>query len=573
MMTGRRTTGWRTGLSLLMAAWLVFAVQDAALDAVAAGGLCLILAGAVRATALGRDPRSTMAIVAGATWLLPSALARLVDAPLVHALPVALVPVQLLALVVLMVDRPVHATVRVGLWLLGLLGILIAIAVLATWDPMLLVECGQRCGHAAPVVEVDSRVLTWIQTSLRITSLLSGLAIVLASMNPILSRPRRLGGVVIGLGGGLVGGVAIVTAADGIWRTVTSAPLAMFWWQPVLEWSDPLWALGAALIASGVALPAARSALAERRLRALAEAVASAPGPGGLTAALAGALGDPSARVLYPVTGIADLVDSEGRPAVPPGSGMRSTRLERSGRPIAVVVHRADLAPAALLSQLGPGSLVAIDNERLRAALLWELEELRKARQRIVELGDTERQRIERDLHDGAQQRLLAVAMELRIEADVAEREGDRAVAAHLAAAQVLAVTAIDQLRRIARGTYPAILSQAGLEPALRALADETGAPIELELSLARRMPMSVEAVAYAVVAELADELCQAGAGLDVRIEQQGASIHLEATSLDEPPPSLLERLADRIGAADGHMVAATTSGGGLILQADLPCA
>ena len=154
------------------------------------------------------------------------------------------------------------------------------------------------------------------------------------------------------------------------------------------------------------------------------------------------------------------------------------TSLEQGGKRVAVIGHRPGLDPETLTAELGPSVLVALDNERLRAARLTQLRELRASRARVVAVEDAERRRIERDLHDGAQQRLLAILMDLRAAHQAASRDGEQASADALAEAEALAQAAIEELRRIARGIYPVVLGQAGLLPALRSLADEASVPL-----------------------------------------------------------------------------------------------
>ena len=135
---------------------------------------------------------------------------------------------------------------------------------------------------------------------------------------------------------------------------------------------------------------------------------------------------------------------------------------------MALVIHDAALSGARELErEIGAAARLAVDNERLRAEVLAQLEDLRASRARIVEAGDSARRRIERDLHDGAQQRLLTLSYELRLARADAEADGDEALAPLLAVDGEEVQAALAELRDLAHGIYPAILTEAGLGPAL----------------------------------------------------------------------------------------------------------
>src|SRR5439155_3673120 len=145
-------------------------------------------------------------------------------------------------------------------------------------------------------------------------------------------------------------------------------------------------------------------------------------------------------------------------------NGRAVMTIERSGHPIALVAHDATLVDGSRLDrEIGPAATLAIENERLQAEVLAQLEDLRASRARIVETGDAERLRLERDLHDGAQQRLLALSYDLRLARAAAEADGDAELVTLLATAGDEAQTALGELRELAHGIYPAILAEAGL--------------------------------------------------------------------------------------------------------------
>ena len=192
---------------------------------------------------------------------------------------------------------------------------------------------------------------------------------------------------------------------------------------------------------------------------------------------LAESLGDRSVAIAYWLPDREAFVDEAGHPvALPePGSGRAWTAVEQDGRRVAAIVHDAalDTSPE-LVEAAAAASSLAIDNERLKADLRARVEDLRVSRLRIVEAADEARRRIERDLHDGAQQQLLALALELRVlRSSISDPEAGPLV-------DGLAVrleAALSDLRELARGIHPAILTRSGLDPAIAALADRSPRP------------------------------------------------------------------------------------------------
>ena len=168
-------------------------------------------------------------------------------------------------------------------------------------------------------------------------------------------------------------------------------------------------------------------------------------------------------------------------------------------RPLAALIHDPALDPG-LVRAAAAAAGMAIDNARLHAEVRAQLEEVRASRQRIVEAGDRERRRVERNLHDGAQQRLAALALSLAM---LRDRDGaDPAQTASLAQALAELKQAIGELRELARGIHPAILTEEGLPAAVESLADRSPVPVRVTADFEARLPEPVEAVAYFVVAE-----------------------------------------------------------------------
>jgi len=193
---------------------------------------------------------------------------------------------------------------------------------------------------------------------------------------------------------------------------------------------------------------------------------------GALRNALAEALGDPTLELTYWVPDQNVYVDAEGRPRRVDSTpeGKIATTIDHDGRPIAAIVHDADLAEARdLVQAVGAAAALTLENERLDAELRARIAELRASRARIVQAGDEQRRRIERDLHDGAQQRLMALGINLRLVRD--RIEPDPQEAAELVDASLQELNeATGELRELARGIHPAVLTDRGLKAAIKGL-------------------------------------------------------------------------------------------------------
>lgn len=219
------------------------------------------------------------------------------------------------------------------------------------------------------------------------------------------------------------------------------------------------------------------------------------------------------------------------------------------------------------------------ENEQLTAELEAKVEELRASRHRIVEAGYAERRRVERDLHDGAQQRLMALTMTLRL---AREKIGaEPAASAELldeAMEELGAATA--ELREFARGIHPVVLSDRGLGAALSGLAERSPVPVEIAAAPGERLPMPVESAAYFVVAESLTNVARyAEAELaTVRVERRNGTLEVEISDdggggADPDSGTGLRGLADRVAALDGSFAVHSEAGEGTTVEARIPCA
>ena len=232
-----------------------------------------------------------------------------------------------------------------------------------------------------------------------------------------------------------------------------------------------------------------------------------------------------------------------------------------------------------LRSRLSEAELVAEENVRLDAELQARLVELRESRARIVEAGYAERRRVERDLHDGAQQRLVALALDLRLAR--AKLDEDPATTAELleGASHELAA-ATEELRELARGLHPPVLTDRGLVAALESLAGRSPLPVSVEAEVTDRAPPSAEAAAYFVVSEALTNVvrhAQAEHAL-VRVDRSDGRLQVEIHDdgrggADPAGGSGLRGLSDRVAALDGSLEVESRPGGGTVVRAVIPVA
>ena len=313
----------------------------------------------------------------------------------------------------------------------------------------------------------------------------------------------------------------------------------------------------------------------------LLQRLGEAPGTGDLRCRLADALGDRSLQLVFWLDDKGRWVDSDGHTVELPaeGDGARAwTAVELEGRRVGAIVHDITLCEdPEMLRSVAAAAGLAVENERLHAQLRARVEELRTSRARIVEAGTQERRRLERNLHDGAQQRLVALSLTMRLAQGKVHKDPDRADEL-LTAAQEELKLALAELRELARGIHPAILSDRGLGAALEALAGR--APIEVHLAElpAEPLPEAIEAAAYFLVAEaLTNVVKYAHASqATVRVSRYNGRAIVEVADdgiggADPGRGSGLRGLADRVSALDGSMLLDSPAGAGTRLRAEIP--
>jgi signal transduction histidine kinase len=296
-----------------------------------------------------------------------------------------------------------------------------------------------------------------------------------------------------------------------------------------------------------------------------------------MRARLARTLGDPTLELAYRLDD-GRYVDAAGHAIELPRRRDRAvTALTSGGEEIAVLVHDpALLDEPGLVDSVRATAGLVLENERLAAQVRSQLAEVRASRGRIVAAADAERRRIERNLHDGAQQRLVTLSMALGLEAS---RAGERAAGA-LSRAQDEIDQAIAEVRELARGIHPTLLRDEGLEAAVVSLARRTPLPVTVDGSVSRRIPDTVELAAYFVVAEALTNVVKHASATEASVVLDEDEGTLRVTVRDGgvggahiTPESGLAGLRDRLDALDATLTIDSPAGGGTTVRADFPCA
>ena len=347
----------------------------------------------------------------------------------------------------------------------------------------------------------------------------------------------------------------------------------MLGWLGLIVFASVPWVFLIGLVRSRVARAGAVSELLLR--------LGEAPGTGTLRCRLAEALGDRSLQLVFWLDDKSRWVDSEGHTVELPADGDPArawTPVELEGRRVGAIVHDVTLSDdPELLGSVAAAAGLAMENERLQAQLRARVEELRASRARIVEAGTQERRRLERNLHDGAQQRLVALSLTLRLAQGKLRKDPEKADEL-LDGAQEELTLALGELRELARGIHPAVLSDRGLGAALEALAGR--APIEVDLAeLPRdRLPEPIEAAAYFVVAEALTNVVKYAHASQATVRVSPVNGHAVVEVADDgiggadpDRGSGLRGLADRVSALDGRMQLDSPAGSGTRLRAEIP--
>jgi signal transduction histidine kinase len=331
---------------------------------------------------------------------------------------------------------------------------------------------------------------------------------------------------------------------------------------------------GALLILPAVILASlVRSRLSQARVADMMRTFEPEASPGNVETHLREALDSPEARLVFRREESGDYMGVDGKQ-------LDDSVLE--GQSVTALDQRVSIVhdPALdhdLVVSAGTAASLAIDNARLQAELKAQLLEVQRSRRRLITATDDARRRVERDLHDGAQQRLVALSASLR-DARYRRPEDTQAIDELLDEAAQEADVAIGELRELARGVHPAILTQAGVGPAVSSLIDRAPIPVSLKVD-SERYPPEVEATAYFVITEALSNSFKHSAADHVRIEVRREGSELRALIEDngvggaKPDGSGLHGLADRVGALGGRLVVTSGETSGTTVTAFIPIA
>lgn len=303
--------------------------------------------------------------------------------------------------------------------------------------------------------------------------------------------------------------------------------------------------------------------------------------PEQLQPALARTLHDPTLQVVYWLPTLGRYADLNGKdvslPA--PNSTRAFTTLGDTDNPVAALVYDSSLRNESKLVDTAAAAVrLALENARLQVQLRAQLDDMRQSRARLVEAADSERRRLERDLHDGAQQQLVTLLLSLQLAKAEALRRSDSGTAQMLDGSIESLRQALDELRSLARGIHPTILVEAGLIPAIRSLADRCPIPVEVTGELDRIEPR-LETALYFVAAEAITNAVKHSKGrhicVDLRHRSGWASVDISDDGIggaDQTQGSGLVGLADRVAAVGGRLDVQSSHLHGTTLHAEVPC-
>jgi signal transduction histidine kinase len=426
---------------------------------------------------------------------------------------------------------------------------------------------GSRLVRGAVAVGYAAAVITPIWRSAGATILLAGLLLAICAREYV----RAVGGVrrarLIALQA--AAGLSLVLAGTAATRLLL--PPEEVSGPALLVYEVALCVLAGGLLAGLLVAPWQRAAVADLVVE-LGEARSDT-----LRGELSRALGDPSLEIGYWLPDRAVFVDAEGRTLSLPdaGSGRSVTVVERQGQPVAVLVHDpAVLEDQGLLEAVASAARLAAANARLRAEVQARVEELGASRRRILAVRDEERRRLERRLHDGAEARLAELAATLRRSRRSAS---DEQTSDQIARAEDQLVQTLEELRRLAHGLHPRVLSEQGLQGTLAALAGDLPLPVDVRVTT-DQVPPRVAVVAFFVCAEALTNVAKhaAAARVAVSVTTRDDQLRVEIADdgmggADPARGSGLRGLADRVETLSGRLRVDSGPGRGTRLVAEIP--
>ena len=531
-------------------------------------GLALVLAGLLASLTSRAGPAGDLAVLAGIVWFAPVWVGWQVGPPLVRSLGmlVAGLVFPLLFYLVLAFPggRPPAGVTRALVWIVGLEAALAALGLALFRDPYLDPACWSNCTDNVFLVRSVPALARAVGTTDRWFTAAAATALLTVCAWRLLARKRLARIVLLPVAlPAMVFAAAIGAHAIALYRMPLEDP-----GNPAFLSIFEVQAIAVILLAAGLAADAVAAVAHRRSVARIVANLGEAPAPGSLELALSRALGDPELSIAYWLAAVRRYVDAQGRPVAEPvaAPGRLVTALVQQDTRVAVVSHTATLPE--LERELGPAIRLGLENERLQAEVLFQLGEVRASRARIVQTGDAERRRLERNLHDGAQQRLLALSYDIRLAHANAAAESDGQARLLLEHALADVQAGLGELRELAHGIYPAILTEAGLGPALATLADSAAIPVVLDDTVQDRPPEAAETAAYLTVAEAIEDAAGRGAGYAaVTAAYRDGSLTVTVEDDGRGRTSSMTAIADRVGALGGILTVEPTR-----LGVEIPC-
>ncbi|WP_311380482.1 histidine kinase [Arthrobacter sp. ISL-69] len=447
-----------------------------------------------------------------------------------------------------------------------------AVVAAASWaffDPRLHIAAGQSTSRNLLLMWDSPQLTNTIGDAARIVQVGVGLAIVavLVSRWRSGSPAYRAAFLPLWL-------AVIIKTASTVWVSLAVVQLTGSLSNEALLWQYP----ATAIVPLAVLLGLWRYRFARGALGDLMVEIGMAPVSDRLIRALRRSVRDPTLSLWRWSPSLSGFVDDDGVPRAVPedGSGRAAMVLERNGTPVgALVFDEALRDQPQLLAAVRSATSLALDNQNMEQQLRDQLVEVRRSRERIVTAGDARRRELERDLHDGAQQRLVAVSMDLARARRAASPVEMKELVDH--ASDVLAV-ALAELRELARGVYPPSLRERGLAGSLTALAERSALPIQLEVDLPQRPPPQVELAAYFICAEAVTNAAKHSRASTLLIGVEGTETEIGLRITDNGIGGAsagadggLLGLADRAAALGGSLAVTSPEGRGTTVAATLP--
>jgi signal transduction histidine kinase len=439
---------------------------------------------------------------------------------------------------------------------------------------MLPADSGVVFCHGCPanLLEVgrSDALATWLIQAQK----LAGAAVAVAALVLLMGRWRRASAPqrhamapVLWAGGATLAALTVLAGND-----IAGEPFRLSAW---VLWT-PIAALPVAIMVVLVQRRLARGAVAGLVVELGGRETASDP-----RAALSRALGDPSVELAYWFADGQRYVDGDGRPVQLPvqGTDRATTMVENSGRPVAALIHDPALRenPELVASVCAAAGLL-LEKERLQAELRARLAELRDSRARLAAASESERRRIERDLHDGTQQRLVSISMSLGLLESMLRADPAAAAPVARKAREALG-DALDELRELSHGILPGILAERGLRAALEELCGRAALPAQLEAEIDGRLPAQVETAAYFLVSEALTNAAKHARASQAHVTARCADGLLTVEVADDGvggadagSGSGLRGMADRVEALGGQLTVCSPDGEGTMVRAEMPC-